>query len=64
MAIFPCSCTSLFQDIQYGRGMRIHNQMKQKEPGKQLYRCTVCLAIHNTARVEAKPERTKKEQQK
>ena len=55
--ILNCSCASQFQDERYGCGLRLHNRMKQTDPAKQLWRCTVCLNIHSTARKEeSKPE--------
>jgi hypothetical protein len=36
-------CTSVFQDTQYGKHMRLHNRTKQKEDkSQQGWRCTVC----------------------
>jgi len=36
--ILPCDCTSAYQDSQFGRGKRVHNQ--RLDPKKA--RCTVC----------------------
>lgn len=41
VAIKPCSCRSDYQDATYGKGNRLHNQMKDKTK----YRCTVCSDV-------------------
>ncbi len=35
-----CVCAHEYQDKRYGKGMRLHNPMKEKD-GKN-WRCTVC----------------------
>lgn len=38
--ILQCSCQSEFQDVTYGKGMRVFNEIgKDQNSG---YRCTVC----------------------
>jgi len=39
--ILPCTCNNLFQDKEYGKGMRVHNK-QMKDKGYLGYRCTVC----------------------
>lgn len=37
--ILKCNCKNKFQDEKYGKGMRVHNKMKEET---KKYRCTVC----------------------
>lgn len=38
-----CYCTSAYQDVAYGRGMRVHNPCVLPKGLKLTgYRCTVC----------------------
>lgn len=37
-----CTCQNEYQDNKYGKGMRVHNPVKQKTSGPKQYRCTVC----------------------
>lgn len=39
--VLPCNCNSLFQDKQYGKGMRVFNK-KLKDKKYLGYCCTVC----------------------
>jgi uridine phosphorylase len=42
-AIIKCNCSHVYQDKQYGTGMRVHNPMKTPDKGRpQEYTCTVC----------------------
>jgi len=36
--ILPCSCSHWWQDLRYGKGMRVHNWAVRVEK----WRCTVC----------------------
>ena len=38
--IMQCSCQSDFQDREYGKGMRVFNEIGKDQRGG--YRCTVC----------------------
>lgn len=40
--IQKCTCKDEWQDIKYGKGLRVMN-MCQKPPG---FRCTVCGTVH------------------
>lgn len=40
--IIACKCQHEFQDKQYGKGMRVHNEAKSKIASSPAYRCTVC----------------------
>jgi hypothetical protein len=43
LKIASCTCRSDYQDQQYGRGRRVHNQTKQQSPEPaRSWRCTVC----------------------
>lgn len=45
--ILPCVCPHVFQDVRYGKGLRVHNQTKQSKPEAQRgWRCTVCVKEH------------------
>lgn len=39
--IKKCNCKHRYQDIKYGKGMRVCNQTREGN-----YRCTVCKAEH------------------
>lgn len=41
-----CSCTSLFQDREYGTGIRVANRQQGKNEHLGSYRCTICLRLH------------------
>lgn len=42
--VLKCNCPNEFQDITYGKGMRLHNLGVTKgKPNKKCY-CTVCKA--------------------
>ena len=46
--IIQCHCKHEFQDGMYGKGNRVHNQMKKKDKKSTLvkgWKCTVCLSI-------------------
>ncbi len=45
--ILSCSCVNTYQDEKYGKEKRVHNLCKPKNPGTDIYRCTVCGAIKN-----------------
>jgi len=57
--ILRCTCIHLFQDKQYGKGMRLHNPCLKPQPG---YRCTVCGAhqSHGQSVAPLTPKETKK----
>ena len=38
--VISCSCKHEFQDQQYGKGMRLFNEMGKDQNSS--YRCTVC----------------------
>lgn len=40
----PCSCEHKFQDKEYGKDIRLHNQTKEDD----VWRCTVCLKEKNS----------------
>lgn len=46
--ILSCSCKSVFQDREYGKGKRVHNEMNPIRKGEirlknqSKFRCTVC----------------------
>lgn len=46
LACFRCESNkgsgAAFQDKQYGKGMRVHNETNSHLAAKLLYRCTVC----------------------
>jgi len=50
--ILQCTCEHRFQDRVYGRGRRVMNQCKPKQP-KPSYRCTVCLRVVDPVKVVA-----------
>jgi len=31
-----------YQDVTYGKGMRVHNETDKRVGTKQVYRCTIC----------------------
>ena len=37
-----CTCRSIFQDEQYGKGIRVHNRMSRTVSRSSQWRCTVC----------------------
>jgi hypothetical protein len=37
--ILRCDCAHQYQDQKYGKGNRVHNEMK---PGSNKVRCSVC----------------------
>lgn len=47
MAIMSCTCQHEFQDEQYGKNMRVFNEMKKTQSHPNSARCTVCGAIKN-----------------
>lgn len=48
--ILHCRCESVYQDREYGPGMRVHNQTKQQGPADQRrWRCAVCLDEKNAS---------------
>ena len=55
--ILPCHCKHAFQDERYGLGRRVHNRMKDKVPGVEQYRCTVCGTPRTLS--QPKPEQKK-----
>lgn len=41
--IINCTCSHEFQDREYGKGRRVGNKIRKKDPlEKTKYRCTVC----------------------
>lgn len=36
--VLKCKCESQFQDVQYGKGMRLHNITEDKKKAS----CTIC----------------------
>lgn len=42
VTIRPCSCDHEYQDKNYGRKLRVHNQAKSKSVNQEAWRCTVC----------------------
>jgi hypothetical protein len=43
--VLPCSCTNVYQDERYGKGMRVHNEGGKKD--RPSYSCTVCGALRH-----------------
>lgn len=43
--LLRCTCQHAYQDQQYGKGMRVHNEAKV-ENEQVTWRCTVCGAVH------------------
>lgn len=41
--ILTCDCASIYQDLKYGQGKRVHNERGPKH--KDEYRCTVCTKV-------------------
>ena len=39
--ILKCSCSHIYQDGKYGKGMRVHNPTL-KQPVGTIFRCTIC----------------------
>jgi len=37
-----CSCKHEYQDKEYGKNNRVHNELAPKSGHPQEYRCTVC----------------------
>lgn len=44
-AIIKCTCTSDFQDKEYGKGYRLANMAGSRDSAK--WRCTVCGKEHS-----------------
>jgi hypothetical protein len=42
--IRKCTCKHKYQDEKYGKGRRVHNEMKPRSGDKEC-RCTVCSCI-------------------
>lgn len=40
-----CNCKHNFQDKEYGKGMRVHNETKKKPTALGGWKCTVCGSI-------------------
>ena len=45
MAILRCNCIHQFQDIEHGKGMRVHNIAPKTNGGAGGWRCTVCSNV-------------------
>lgn len=43
--IMQCNCQSEFQDVTYGKGMRVHNISQKKGDKSPKKRCTVCGSV-------------------
>lgn len=37
-----CTCNHAYQDRRYGKGRRVHNEMRTQKDKSKEYRCTVC----------------------
>lgn len=43
--VLPCTCRHEFQDVRYGRGLRLHRIVSRKGKFGQIEnRCTVCFS--------------------
>lgn len=42
MAIKKCKCKHEYQDNEYGKGLRVHNESKSRVQGRKAWTCTVC----------------------
>jgi hypothetical protein len=50
--VSSCKCSHEFQDMFYGRGLRLFNKTEQKGAGDNMVkcRCTVCLSVKDIKR--------------
>lgn len=42
MKLIPCDCKSEYQDKEYGKQLRLHNQALKKPSSEGGWVCTVC----------------------
>lgn len=40
--VLPCTCANEFQDTEYGKGQRVHNEAKSNNALVKAWRCSVC----------------------
>ena len=45
-AVKKCNCENTFQDLTYGKGMRVMNLTTKGKESAKVHRCTVCNKEH------------------
>lgn len=42
----PLTLAAQFQELKYGKGIRVMNQTKTPKDSKPSYRCSICGTVH------------------
>lgn len=42
----PATLAAQFQELKYGKGVRVMNPLKPSKDSKPLHRCSICGTIH------------------